>query len=126
MVMVGHLYLRDFATAAEQAQRKPIPASLSPSVVTGLLRQRMGYNGIVITDDLDMGAIRKQFGQRETVIRAVQAGVDILILSNSADPRVNLPSEVISWLSDAAARDPQIRRNIEQSYWRIKRLKERL
>ncbi|MEO0498775.1 MAG: glycoside hydrolase family 3 N-terminal domain-containing protein [Pseudomonadota bacterium] len=122
MVMVGHLFLEQY----EPRTAKPIPASLSPQVVQGLLRNQLGYEGVVITDDLDMGAIRNQFSQDETIIRAVRAGVDVLILSNSARPDVNLPDRVIAMLSQAAAQDPVIRRNIERSYWRIMRLKKRL
>ncbi|MEO0636003.1 MAG: glycoside hydrolase family 3 N-terminal domain-containing protein [Pseudomonadota bacterium] len=122
MVMVGHLFLEQF----EPRTSRPVPASLSAPVVEGLLRGQMGYNGVVITDDLDMGAIRNQFTQDETIIRAVRAGVDVLILSNSARPDVNLPDRVIQLLAGAAAQDPTIRRNIERSYWRIVRLKQRL
>lgn len=122
MVMVGHLFLEQY----EPRTAKPVPASLSPQIVQGLLRNQMGYDGVVITDDLDMGAIRKQFSQDETILRAVRAGVDVLILSNSARPDVNLPDRVIALLTQEAAQDPAIKRNIEKSYWRIMRLKQRL
>ncbi|MEM1365910.1 MAG: glycoside hydrolase family 3 N-terminal domain-containing protein [Pseudomonadota bacterium] len=122
MVMVGHLFLEQY----EPRTAKPVPASLSPQVVQGLLRNELGYDGVVITDDLDMGAIRNQFSQDETILRAVRAGVDVLILSNSARPDVNLPDRVIAMLARAAAQDPAIKSNIERSYWRIMRLKQRL
>ncbi|MEN0086960.1 MAG: glycoside hydrolase family 3 N-terminal domain-containing protein [Pseudomonadota bacterium] len=122
MVMVGHLFLEQY----EPRTARPVPASLSPQVVQGLLRNQLGYDGVVITDDLDMGAIRQHFSPDDTILRAVRAGVDILILSNSARPDVNLPDRVIAMLASAAAQDPAIRRNIERSYWRIMRLKQRL
>ena len=122
MVMDGHLYLRDYAPR----ERKAIPASLSKPLVDGLLRRQLGYQGVVITDDLDMGAIRKHFTQNETILRAIRAGVDVLILSNSAKPDRNLPGKVIAMVKAEAQRDPALRRNIEASYRRIVQLKHRL
>ena len=50
------------------------PASLSPEVVTGLLREEMGYEGVVCTDDLTMGAISNTYGMGEAAVLAVEAG----------------------------------------------------
>jgi beta-N-acetylhexosaminidase len=51
-----------------------IPASLSQSIVTTLLTEELDFNGLIMTDDLDMGAILNQFGLQETVERALCAG----------------------------------------------------
>jgi len=59
------------------------PATLSPIVIQGLLRDKMGYNGVVVTDDMQMGAIAKHFGFRESIKKAINAGVDILMFSNN-------------------------------------------
>lgn len=58
-----------------------LPASLSPSVHS-LLREQMGFHGVIMTDDLYMGAIREQYGLEESAILAVQAGNDLLISTN--------------------------------------------
>ncbi|WP_462410907.1 glycoside hydrolase family 3 protein [Neobacillus sp. Marseille-QA0830] len=57
-----------------------IPATLSHKVITGLMREEMGYNGVIVTDALNMGAIAEHFGPVDAAIRAVKAGADILLM----------------------------------------------
>ncbi len=56
------------------------PASISPNIVTNLLRQELGYRHLVVTDDLEMGAIAKQFEIEEATIKAFHAGEDMLLI----------------------------------------------
>ena len=56
------------------------PASISPQIVTHLLRQELGYKHLVVTDDLEMGAIAKQFEIEHAVVRAFNAGEDMLLI----------------------------------------------
>lgn len=72
MVMVGHLKYPAFD--AENA------ASLSRTIITDLLRNDLGYQGIVITDDLEMGAVANHLTFREAGLKAVQAGADIVLV----------------------------------------------
>ena len=58
------------------------PASLSPHVVNGLLREQMGYDGVVMTDDMGMGAIVNHYAVEEAAIQAVLAGNDLLLTVN--------------------------------------------
>ena len=62
-----------------------LPASLSPGVVTGLLRQELGFAGGVCTDDLTMGAISDTYGMGEAAVLAVEAGCDLLLVCHGAD-----------------------------------------
>ena len=55
------------------------PATLSKAVITGLLKERMGYEGIVVTDALNMGAIADHYSASEAALMAVEAGADILL-----------------------------------------------
>jgi beta-N-acetylhexosaminidase len=61
------------------------PATVNDAVLTGLLREQLGYDGLVITDALDMGAIRRTIGDVEGAVRAVAAGADALCLAGSED-----------------------------------------
>jgi beta-N-acetylhexosaminidase len=61
------------------------PASLSPTIITGLLREKLGYQGMVITDDLEMGAIGKHFEIEEAVLTAFQGGADILLICHNPE-----------------------------------------
>lgn len=121
MVMVGHLYHADYADGDGET-----PSSLSPRWIEGVLRQELGFDGVVISDDLEMGAIRDHFSLEETVTGAVRAGMDILLFSNTADYRPGLPAEVLAILLAEAAADPTFAARIEQSYARIVALKARL
>lgn len=63
------------------------PATLSEKVLTGLLRKELNYNGLIITDGMQMDAIRKYFGTSDvTSIQAIKAGVDILLYTSLNDP----------------------------------------
>lgn len=62
-----------------------LPASLSPQVATGLLRDELGFDGLVVTDALDMAGVTAHFSTEEIAVRALLAGVDMLLLSE--DPR---------------------------------------
>jgi beta-N-acetylhexosaminidase len=57
-----------------------VPATLSKKVLTGLMREEMGYKGVIVTDAMNMGAISTHFGPVDAAIRAVQAGADILLM----------------------------------------------
>ncbi len=64
------------------------PATLSKKVITDLLRTELGYNGIIFTDGMEMGAVTNNFGGYDrTAILAVQAGVDILTYTSSSNPK---------------------------------------
>jgi beta-N-acetylhexosaminidase len=56
-----------------------LPATLSPKVLTGVLRGELGYDGVVITDSVQMGAIRDTWGVGEAAVRAIKAGADVVL-----------------------------------------------
>ena len=64
------------------------PASLSPAIAQDLLRGRMGYDGLVLTDDLDMGAIAKHYDLSAIVKQCLAATVDILLVCH-AGPKID-------------------------------------
>jgi beta-N-acetylhexosaminidase len=122
MVMAAHIYNANMVAGGDIQ----LPASLSPEWIDGILRANLGFNGVVISDDLGMGAIIQQFDLRETVIRAVRAGNDILLFANFENYRPELADEVHAILVTEAGNDPAFRRRVEESYQRIVALKARL
>lgn len=56
------------------------PATLSPNILTGLLRNELGFSGLVVTDALEMQAITSSFSQGEAAVRAIEAGADVLLM----------------------------------------------
>ena len=73
IIMIGHL-------AVPEITGDNTPASLSKEVITDLLKNDLGYKGLVITDALDMGAITKNYSEEEIYEKAINAGVDILLM----------------------------------------------
>lgn len=122
MVMVGHLYHDEFAGEGSVK----LPASLSPAWIDGVLRAELGFEGVVISDDLEMGAIRKLFDLHDTVVRAVDAGADVLLFSNTAKYSPDLAARVRRILVEEAEAKPDFRARIEESYGRIVALKRRI
>ena len=119
LVMIGHLIHTGIDPSG-------LPSSFSRVWIEDKLRGELGFQGVVITDDLEMGAIRQHFDLEETVVKAVEAGVDVLLFSNTAKSRLSLADEVRAILVAKAEADPAFRARIEQSYARIVALKQRI
>jgi beta-N-acetylhexosaminidase len=75
-IMVGHAQFPAWGKNAG-------PASLNRHIVTGLLKESMGYQGMVMTDDLEMGAIANRYGSAEASRQAVRAGEEILLICHN-------------------------------------------
>ena len=96
-----------------------VPATLSPAILTGLLRDELGFKGLVVTDALDMGGITKGFGGAEAAVRALEAGADVLLMP--VDPEAALKAVVA-----AVGTGRLTRRRIQESVVAILSAKERL
>jgi beta-N-acetylhexosaminidase len=83
------------------------PASLSREIITNLLREEFGYDGLIMTDDLDMGAILNEYGLEETIRLAIEAGNDWVMICH----RVKAIEEVHATLGKLPA--AQIQRALE-------------
>ncbi|WP_342433050.1 glycoside hydrolase family 3 N-terminal domain-containing protein [Neobacillus sp. FSL H8-0543] len=94
----------------------PVPATLSNKVLTGLMREEMGYNGLIITDAMNMQAIADHFGPVDAAIRTVKAGSDIVLMPVGLDA-------VANGLYDAVNTGEISIERIEQSVERILTLK---
>ena len=77
LIMTGHISLPNVTG-------DDTPATLSHMIVTGILRERMGYEGLIITDALEMGAITQNYSSGEAAIRSIEAGNDLIL--EPADP----------------------------------------
>lgn len=119
MVMLAHVINRHIDST--------LPCSLSKACIQHLLRETLGYNGIIITDDMAMGAIVDHYGYEEAIALAISAGADILCLSNNGktyDPDI-VPKTVDIILQ--LVRDKRIDANsIHQSAERIRKSKQEL
>jgi beta-N-acetylhexosaminidase len=98
------------------------PATLSPQVMTGLLRERIGYRGVIVSDDLDMRAIADHTdagGVGGAAVAAIRAGCDVLLLCKDEDHQAAAEAALIR----EAEGDPAFRRQIAESAERVRALK---
>lgn len=101
------------------------PATLSKATITGILREELGYDGVVITDDMNMGAITSQYGFEQAAVLAVQAGADILAYGNNLVYDDDVASRAIAALLEAVERGELSEVRIDESYRRVMALKSR-
>jgi beta-N-acetylhexosaminidase len=116
LVMVGHVRI-------DRLESRPIPVSLSRAVMTDLLRDRLGYTGVAMTDDLDMKAVSILMTRRQAVISAIAAGNDLLMIRNAEDFDPDLPRKVVAWVRDAIAAGEFSRGRIAQAALRVRQLR---
>ncbi|MDR1054307.1 MAG: glycoside hydrolase family 3 protein [Prevotellaceae bacterium] len=115
MVMTSHIINRKLDS---------VPATLSYNILTKLLREQMHYNGIIISDDIAMGAIANHYPLENALEKAINAGVDISILSNNGqnfDPKIATKAvDIICSLVEQGKITPE---RIDEAYNRIMSLK---
>lgn len=106
---------------------KGYPGTLSKDILDGILRKRLGFNGVVFSDDMQMHAISKNFGLEETIKLAINAGVDIMCFSNNipgSDERtVDKVHAIIKKMVSTGEIKPE---RIDESFQRIIQLKSRI
>ena len=110
MIMTAHIQYPNVETktytSKEDGQQVYLPATLSDTIMTGLLREDLGYDGIIVTDAMDMGAITSHFGDIDAAVMTINAGVDILLcnLDIYKDEEVDTMSYVKTYMKKLAAR----------------------
>jgi beta-N-acetylhexosaminidase len=102
------------------------PATLSPPTLQGILRRQWGYEGVIIADDLQMGAIINHWSLEQVVEQALAAGVDILLFANNSTYEEDIVRRVVKIMADLVTQGRVSPERIAQSYNRIMKLKGRL
>ncbi|MET1170218.1 beta-N-acetylhexosaminidase [Paenibacillus amylolyticus] len=101
---------------------EPIPATLSHKVLTGLLREEMGFEGIIITDCLEMHAISKPYGVAEAAVRAVEAGADLILVSHTLQDQVAVLKAIVEAVRTGRISEEVIHQAVERIMtWKKKR-----
>ena len=110
-VMIGHLLV----PALDEHE----PATFSSTIIGGLLREEFGFDGVVITDDLTMGAVSARYEIGEAAVKAVAAGADIVMIAHDMDKQV----AAIRALEAAVENGEILEDRLDESVARILRLK---
>ena len=115
VIMTAHLF---------HAKLDPdAPATLSQPIITGLLRERLGYTGVVASDDLQMQAITSAYNLAATIRLALAAGVDLFVFANNLVYDEEIAAKASAIIQELVQTEVVSRARIEQSYQRIVRLK---
>lgn len=89
MIMIGHL-------ALPQITKDYTPASLSYEIITNLLKKKLGFKGLVVTDALNMQALTKNYSEKEILIKAINAGADLLLMPEDPVNAVKIIKEAVN------------------------------
>jgi len=103
-----------------------LPATLSKNILTGLLRQKMGFTGLIISDDLNMGAIYKNFNYSEAIALAINAGVDMLLQGNVLNYDANLPEKTFDAIFNHVKSGVISEERIDDAFTRIINTKQKI
>jgi beta-N-acetylhexosaminidase len=102
------------------------PATLSKAIITDLLRKTLNYEGVVISDDMQMKAISDHYGFETAVQAAIEAGVDIIALANNSIYEEGIATRTVALIKQLAQAGKISEARITESYERIQRLKRKL
>jgi beta-N-acetylhexosaminidase len=115
-VMIAHLYLPGLM------QQAMVPSTVSPEVITQLLRERLGFAGVIVTDCMEMKAVSETLGTERAAVMALQAGVDQVLVSHTYTRQVGS----IQAIKEAVQQGTLSIERLRQSAERVLRLKARL
>jgi len=102
------------------------PATLSKPVLTGILRDSLGYDGVVFSDDMQMNAIRSFYGLEKSIQLAINAGIDILTFGNNLVYDEHIATKITNIMKKLVNEGKISRQRIDESYDRIMKMKKRL
>jgi beta-N-acetylhexosaminidase len=119
MIMIGHLRLDTLAPDGR-------PATISAPIITGLLRQRLDYEGVIVTDDIDMGAVSQFMSRRDAFVQALAAGNDLIMIKNLFGYDPLLPQRAVGWVRSAIAQGVLSEAQVIASAERVRAIKRQV
>lgn len=114
-IMVGHLYNKTFDTE--------YPATLSFKTIQKILRQKLNYNGVVISDDMQMKAITDKYGLTEACILSLSAGIDMIIIGNNLEYDPNIFTTIQQAVVEAVDKGTLSKDTIKSAWKRVQNYK---
>ncbi|TAE29956.1 MAG: glycoside hydrolase family 3 [Candidatus Kapaibacterium sp.] len=118
MIMTAHIF--------NNRLDADVPATLSKRVITGILRDSLKYQGVVISDDMQMGAIADHYGLDVALEKCINAGVDIVCFGNNLQYDPDIITKASSILKRLVLEGKISRARVDESYRRIVALKQKL
>jgi beta-N-acetylhexosaminidase len=115
-VMTAHIYNANIDSVW--------PATLSPATINGLLRDSLGFNGVVFSDDMQMEAIRAEYGLETAIEQALNSGVDILIFGNNLVYEEDIAERAINIIQNLIAEGKVSEETVRAALERVGKLKK--
>lgn len=112
-IMIAHILLPNIDSK--------YPASMSKVVISDILRKQLGYNGVVITDDMTMGAITQNYSIGDATVKSVDAGSDIILIAHDYTKGIAAVTSIINAVNSGSIKVDRI----NESVYRILKLKEK-
>ncbi len=119
MIMTAHIVNR-------QLDPSGLPATLSHTMLTGLLRDQLGFQGVIITDDMQMKAISDHYNMEAAITLAINAGADMLIFGNQLSATPQNPRTIIDYIESQVNTGKISAERIHNAYSRIVKFKKPL
>ncbi len=108
----------------EKLDKNKYPATLSKRIITHLLRKKLGFDGVVFSDDMQMKAISSQYELKESIELSINAGVDVLLFSGNINGKTsNTASEIVNIILELLKQGKITKQQIDASYNRIIKMK---
>jgi beta-N-acetylhexosaminidase len=117
MIMTAHIFNSTLDT---------VPATLSRRIITGILRDSLGYKGVVISDDMQMKAIAAHYGLETALERCINAGVDIVCFGNNLDYDPDIATKAHATIKKLVLEGKISPRRIDEAYKRVLALKKKI
>jgi len=114
-IMIAHIFNRRFDP--------DYPATLSKRIVTGLLRQKLEYDGVIVSDDMQMKAITSHYRFEVAIQKTLEAGIDIIVIGNNLKYEPDIVTRTVGIIKQLIQAGKITEARIEESYQRIQQLK---
>jgi beta-N-acetylhexosaminidase len=124
MIMTAHIQypaLDNTEFVSKQGKKTILPATLSHKILTGLLREELGYKGLIVTDSLEMAAISQFLSPQQAVIKAFKAGADISLMPVTISSAKEA-DDFVKWLNELTLevnKDKELVKQVDSSFKRI-------
>ena len=131
LLMTAHIQYpqieKDQVVSKETGEKIYVPATLSDDILTGLVRKKYGYKGVIVSDAMGMDAIAKNFGEVEAVKMAIKAGVDLVLMPTTLRSKADLSKidTIVNAVVDAVQTGDISEERLNKSVRRILTLKEK-
>lgn len=117
-IMTAHVFNRHYDP--------DYPATLSKRIVTGILRNNLKYDGVIVSDDMQMKAITSHYRFENAIEATLKAGIDIIVIGNNLKYEKDIAARTINIIQQLVENGKITQGRINQSYERIQKLKRRL